>query len=89
MLEIQDQIAEKVDNGEYVAMVSLDLSAAFDVVNHKRLFKTLRTIGIPENLTLLIKEWFSNRRFYVEINGVCSCFKEITITHYQIYFTKS
>ena len=45
MLEIQDKIAESMDNGEYVAMVSLDLSAAFDVVNHKRLFKTLRTLG--------------------------------------------
>ena len=39
MLDIQNQIAEQVDETNYVAMVSLDLSAAFDVVNHTLLLK--------------------------------------------------
>jgi hypothetical protein len=41
--EIQSQIASKIDMGHYVAVGSLDLSAAFDVVNINLLIKRLTT----------------------------------------------
>jgi hypothetical protein len=42
--EIQCQIATKIDQGQYVAMGSLNLSAAFDVVNVDLLITRLTTL---------------------------------------------
>ena len=77
MMDIQNNISTAIDNKKYVAMLSLDLSAAFDVVNHRRLFRILRKIGLPENLVLVIEEWFAGRSFYVDVNGSCSIFSKI------------
>jgi hypothetical protein len=41
--QIQSPIARSIDHGDYVAMDSLDLSAAFDVVNVKVFMKRLTT----------------------------------------------
>jgi hypothetical protein len=41
----------------YVAMSSLDLSAAFDLVNLDLLIKRLRIMGIPDDLLKLLEVW--------------------------------
>ena len=58
-------------------MSSIDLSAAFDVVNIKLLIKRLKIIGLPNNIINLISIWLSNRLFYVDINGDCSFIHQI------------
>ena len=54
MLEIQNKIATALDNNDYAAIVSLDLSAAFDTVDHRILNHRLRqwvgTSYIPTSL---------------------------------------
>ena len=50
-------------------MASLDLSAAFDVVNTKLLLKRIKIIGLPENVIDLIKCWPTDRFFYVTVDG--------------------
>ena len=42
-------------------MASLDLSAAFDVVNIELLLKRLVIIGLPSDVTDLIGIWLSKR----------------------------
>jgi hypothetical protein len=48
------------------------LSSAFDVVNVDLLIRRLRIIGLPEDVTELIKVWLDNRAFYVRIDGTNS-----------------
>ena len=50
-------------------MASLDLSAAFDVVNIGLLLKRLKIIGLPPDIIKLIKIWLENRYFYVNIGN--------------------
>ena len=50
-------------------MSSLDLSAAFDVVNIDLLMKRLKIIGLPEDIISLIRIWLSNRSYYVTVDG--------------------
>ena len=45
--EIQSQIATTIDQGYYVAMGSLDLSAAFNMVNVDLLIMKLKFFGLP------------------------------------------
>jgi hypothetical protein len=52
-------------------MASLDLSAAFDLVNVNLLIKRLRIIGLPMDLIKLIEVGLTGREFYVELNGFC------------------
>ena len=70
--DIQSKISALMDEDQYVAMASLDLSAAFDVVNVDLLLKRLRTMGITEDITHLLESWLKNRLCYVEVRDSCS-----------------
>ena len=50
-------------------MASLDLSAAFEVVNVKLLLRRLDIIGIPSDVVSLVETWLTHRLFYVSIEG--------------------
>ena len=71
-MDIQSKIAAIMDQDQYVAMASLDLSAAFDVVNVDLLLKRLKVMGIPEDVTDLLESWLKNRLCYVEVRNCCS-----------------
>ncbi len=53
----------------YVTMSSLELSAAFDLVNLDLLMKRLKIMCIPDDLLQLLEVWLRRRLFYVEANG--------------------
>ena len=76
-LQLQSLIARALDEDNYVIMASLDLSAAFDVVNIDLLLKRLRLIGLPDDVVGLIEIWLKNRYFYVQVLDHNSNFIEI------------
>jgi hypothetical protein len=59
-------------------MSSLDLSAAFDVVNFKLLMKSLKIVGLPSDIMNQIQVDYhkSQRKCFVNINGKCSMYLE-------------
>ena len=71
-LEIQNIIARALDEDKLVLLASLDLSAAFDVVDVDLLIKRLTIIGLPGDVVELIRIWLKDRMFYVSIDGVNS-----------------
>jgi hypothetical protein len=75
-LTIQSIIAREMDTDCYVAMSSLDLTAAFDLVNLDLLLKRMRIMGIPEDLLQLLEIWLRQRSFYVEASGQTSTILE-------------
>ena len=50
-------------------MATLDLSAAFDIVNIELKMKRLTIIGIPDNVLCQVRTWLSNHSNYHSING--------------------
>ena len=50
ILLIQSMISRALDEGEFVAMASLDMSSAFDVVDVPLLIKRLQIIGLPNDI---------------------------------------
>ena len=78
-LQLQSLIARALDDDKYVVMASIDLSAAFDVVNIDLLMKRLRIIGLPEDLLYLIEIWLKDRQFYVELNNQTSILRNINV----------
>ena len=76
-LQLQSLISRALDEDNYVAMASLDLSAAFDVVNTELLLVRLRVLGLPDDMVDLLEVWLKNRLFYVQISDLTSIFIEI------------
>ena len=69
---LQSIIARAADAKCFVVMASLDLSMAFDLVNTELLIKRLQIMGMPNDLIKLIREWLSNRSYYVQVGEECS-----------------
>ena len=68
-------IARALDDNHLVLLASLDLSAAFDIVNVDLLLRRLTVIGLPNDVVDLIGVWLRERFFYVSVNGVDSYIK--------------
>ena len=71
-LLLQSLIVHATDSNNYALMASLDLSAAFDLVNVRLLIRRLRILGLPMDLVKLIEVWLTDRKFYVELDGQVS-----------------
>ena len=76
-LQIQSLISRALDEDKHVLMASIDLSAAFDVVNIDLLLERLRIVGLPVDVVELVKVWLTNRSFYVELNDLNSVLHDI------------
>jgi len=77
MLQIQAKITEALEENKISSLISLDLSAAFDVVDHELLISRMVSTGIPVDITNLVKTWLTEREAYVEVNGETSYFFKV------------
>jgi hypothetical protein len=55
-----------IEYGKTVFMCFIDYSKAFDCVDHSQLWKTLRSMGVPEHLTVLIKSLYMKQEAAVK-----------------------
>ena len=85
-LLIQSLLSNALDQNQYALMASLDLSAAFDVVNIGLLIKRLDIVGIPADVVSLIGTWLSERIFYVSVDGDNSYFIAMNTGILQVRF---
>ena len=73
LLRIQHDIMEALDGGQCVALVMLDLSAAFDVIDHNILTHRLEfTYGISGTALQWFRSYLSERRQRVRIESQTS-----------------
>ena len=76
-LEITDKIYEDLDNKKLPLAIYLDLSKAFDTIDHSILLYKLRYYGIQGSSLNWFGSYLSNRKQYVEFNDTLSDLKEI------------
>lgn len=69
LLNLTQYIEDGYEQGLITSTVFVDLSAAYDTVNHRLLLTKLYRITDDAEFTNLIGKMLSNRRFYVELNG--------------------
>ena len=65
------------DQGNKVAVLSTDLSSAYDTVEHKLLLAKLEHLGFRNKTYKLFESYLSERKFYTEVQGFTSNLKEI------------
>jgi len=66
VLRVLSDIFQAVDNGDLAALVLLDLSAAFDTVDHSILLQSLhQTFGMKDTAHKWFHSYLSSRKQYV------------------------
>ncbi len=78
LLAVLDRWTEAVDNGNSIDAIYLDFAKAFDTVPHQRLLKKLNGYGVRGKVFEWIKDFLSNRRQLVTVNGAKSAWSPVT-----------
>ena len=71
-LTVQNHIAKALENKKKVIVVSTDMSAAFDLLDKDVLIPRMQKLGFPQSICNIYTDFLSNRKAYVECNGVKS-----------------
>ena len=69
LLNLTQHIEDGFEKGMVTGVVLVDLSAAYDSVNHRCLLSKILAITRDISLTELIESMLENRMFYVELGG--------------------
>ena len=77
MLRVQNDIIRALGDNKVVLLVLIDLSAAFDMVNHKRLLNTLHAIGITGKAFAWFTSYLQNRSQPITISGKQSRYRQM------------
>ena len=71
-------LAETLDSGGQTDVIYLDMAKAFDRVPHEKLLYKLEMLGLRNPLLAWIKDYLTNRRHRVIIEGTASDWKRAT-----------
>ena len=77
LINIIDEIKDNIDNDKYTVGIFLDLTKAFDTVDHSILLQKLPYYGIIGKAHSLLESYLSNRKMYTTINSTTSQLKPI------------
>ena len=69
---IDKNAADKVEDHEETVLLTMDLSQAYDLVDHKIMIKKLKFHGVGENSCRLVQSFLADRGYYVEVQGAKS-----------------
>ena len=69
---LYDKISSAIEYKEYTVGIFIDLSKAFDTVDHHILISKLEHYGVRGTALRWFESYLSGKQQYVEFNGVCS-----------------
>ena len=72
LAQLYDKVLEAMANKKHVIGIFMDLSKAFDTLNHDILLKKLEVYGIRGVTLSWFSDYLSNRQQYVDVNGMSS-----------------
>ena len=77
IVQLVDQIRNSFENKQYTLGVFVDLSKAFDTVNHKILISKLENYGIRGKNLLWFISYLTNRTQFIKYNNLNTSFQKI------------
>ena len=79
LLQMTEDWKNSIDNREAIAAVAVDLSKAFDAINHCLLLKKLKAYGFSLHTLEMMSSYLLGRQQCVGVTGVCSKLNFISI----------
>ena len=77
-LEITDRLTQSLDKGDVPMTIYLDLSKAFDTLNHEILLDKLNYYGVKDTANDWFRSYLTNRKQFVSVNNYNSSMKNIS-----------
>ena len=77
LADLIDEIRRRRDRNETVGVIGMDLSKAFDSINHNILMKKLSEIGAGPNLITWMKSYLTSRKQRVKFKQFISDEEEV------------
>ena len=78
IIDMCDKVTEALEKNEYSVGIFIDLSKAFDTLNHDILLRKLEHYGIRGIALQWFYSYLSNRKQYVAVNEISSSMRYIT-----------
>ena len=78
LLKVMDEWTEIIDSGGYIDSVYMDFMKAFDKVPHRRLIGKMKSYGIGQTTINWVKNFLSERKQRVTVNGEVSACHDVT-----------
>lgn len=75
--QLVNTIRQNNSKGRKTIGIFLDLSKAFDTINHNILISKLHMYGLSKKSVNLIASYLYSRRQYIDINGTCSSIRPL------------
>ena len=72
LADLVDEVRRRRDKNETVGVIGMDLSKAFDSINHNILLKKLIEIGVGPNVVTWMKSYLTNRKQVVKFKNEIS-----------------
>ena len=79
MIEMYDSWIDSAEGEEMAGVMMLDLSAAFDLVDHHLLLQKLELLGFDQHAVLWMWSYLSERSQCVYVDGKLSDFEQVTV----------
>ena len=79
LLNFLQKCKASLDNKELAGAILMDLSKAFDCINHDLLIAKLAAYGLGWNALMPINNYLSKRKQRVKINGSYSSWRDVTL----------
>ena len=76
-MKLVDQINNSFENNQYTVGVFIDLSKAFDTVDHEILIAKLENYGIKGNNLNWFKRYLENRKQFIRSDNISTNYQEI------------
>ena len=73
LLNLTHYISHNIKNNRFVILILLDLTAAFDTINHNIVFAKLQSIGI-HNTIIQLKSYLTGRTFNIKSDKLSTIF---------------
>ena len=83
LINLIDKISSGTDSNTFNVGIFIDLSKAFDTIDHNILFQKLNCYGIRGHILTWFRSYLEHRTQYVTYNNVNSNYK--TVCHKALY----